>query len=366
MIAYEDLRLANARWMSELEQAALRVVRSGWYILGPEVQAFESEFAQAVGVKHCVGVGNGLDAMILALEAMDLPKGCEVLVASNTYIATILAVVRCGLTPVLVEPDLRTYNMDPERLEAACTTRTRAILVTHLYGKSCEMDRIGRFARSRNLRVLEDCAQSHGAQLDGVATGALGDVGCFSFYPTKNLGGLGDGGAITTQDDTLAERIRHLRNYGSRKKYVNEYIGANSRLDEIQAALLRVKLQHLPEVTAHKRMLAAHYLDRLSGSVDLPLQDPRQHDVFHIFAIRHRGRDALRDHLAAQGIGTEVHYPIPPHRQTAMAGVLKGEYPIADEIHRTILSLPISMAHQRSDIDRVCDAVLAFTKVHGA
>ena len=249
IIEYESLARSNHAFMEELEAAAARVIRSGWYVLGQEVSSFEVEFASYVGAKHCIGVANGLDALILSIEALNLPKGSDILVASNTYIATILAIVRAGHKPVLVEPELATFNMDPERLSQAMTGNTRAICVTHLFGKTCRMDAIGAFARDNGLRVVEDCAQSHGARLGTQMTGTFGDAGCFSFYPTKNLGALGDAGAIVTNDDALAERLRHLRNYGSKQKYLNRYVGVNSRLDELQAALLRVKLSHLDALT---------------------------------------------------------------------------------------------------------------------
>ncbi|MFY8042537.1 MAG: DegT/DnrJ/EryC1/StrS family aminotransferase, partial [Rhodoferax sp.] len=324
MIEYESLAQSNAQFMGELEAAASRVIRSGWYVLGTEVSAFESEFATYVGAKHCVGVANGLDALILSIEALELPKGSDILVASNTYIATIIAIIRAGHRPVLVEPELATFNMDPLLLASTITSKTRAICVTHMFGKSCRMDAIGAFARDNGLRVIEDCAQSHGARLGGRMTGTFGDAGCFSFYPTKNLGAIGDAGAVVTDDDALADRLRHLRNYGSKQKYVNRYLGVNSRLDELQAALLRVKLRHLDEMTAHKRVLAEVYFAHLPDWVIKPVRRPDEFDVFHIFGIRHPQRDALRQYLIEQGVKTEVHYPIPPHRQEAMSGILSG------------------------------------------
>jgi dTDP-4-amino-4,6-dideoxygalactose transaminase len=271
MIEYESLASSNAAYIADLEAAASRVIRSGWYVLGQEVGAFEQEFAKYVGAKHCIGVANGLDALILSIEALNLPKGSDVLVASNTYIATILAILRAGHHPVLVEPVLETFNIDPALLPAALTPNTRAICVTHLFGKACRMDAIGAFARAHGLKVIEDCAQSHGAKLAGKMTGTFGDAGCFSFYPTKNLGAVGDAGAIVTDDDELADRLRHLRNYGSKQKYVNEYVGVNSRLDEIQAAMLRVKLRHLDEMTQHKRVLAKIYIENLPSWLKLPV-----------------------------------------------------------------------------------------------
>lgn len=362
MIEYESLARSNAAFMAELEAAAARVIRSGWYVLGQEVSAFETEFAQYVGARHCIGVANGLDALILSIEALDLPKGSDILVASNTYIATILAIVRAGHKPVLVEPELETFNIDPAQLVWALTPNTRAICVTHLFGKTCRMDAIGAFAREHGLRVVEDCAQSHGAKLGQQMTGTFGDAGCFSFYPTKNLGAIGDAGAIVTNDDALADHLRHLRNYGSKQKYVNRYIGVNSRLDELQAAMLRVKLRHLDAMTARKRALAQVYFVDLPEWIAKPVCRLDEFDVFHIFGIRHPRRDALRQHLLEHGIKTEVHYPIPPHKQEAMKGILVGEYPVADELHMTELSLPISVGLTPEDVQRVCHTISKFSK----
>ncbi|MCW5624034.1 MAG: DegT/DnrJ/EryC1/StrS family aminotransferase [Burkholderiales bacterium] len=356
-IDYENLGRSNSRFMSDMEAAAVRVVRSGWYVLGQEVVAFEKEFAAWVGARHCIGVANGLDALILSIEALDLPEGSDVLVASNTYIATILAIVRAGHRPILVEPERDTFNLDAARLAEALTARTRAICVTHLFGKACRMDAITAFAIEHDLKLVEDCAQSHGARLADKMTGTFGDAGCFSFYPTKNLGALGDAGAVVTDDDMLADRLRHLRNYGSTQKYMNEYVGANSRLDEMQAALLRVKLRYLDEITAHKRELAQVYFERLPEWLACPRRFDDEFDVFHIFGVRHPRRDALRAWLLQNGIKTEVHYPIPPHRQSAMRGILAGHYPIADELHNTEISLPISFGHTITDVEAVCEVI---------
>ena len=360
IIEYESLACSNQAYMAELEAAAVRVIRSGWYVLGQEVSKFEAEFAAYVGTKHCIGVANGLDALILSIEAMDMPKGSDILVASNTYIATILAIVRAGHKPVLVEPELTTFNMDPDLLPQAITQNTRAICVTHLFGKTCRMDAIGTFAREHGLRVIEDCAQSHGARLGAQMTGTFGDTGCFSFYPTKNLGAFGDAGAIVTNDDALAERLRHTRNYGSKQKYVNRYVGVNSRLDELQAALLRVKLRHLDAMTAHKRRLADIYFANLPEWVIKPMRRADEYDVFHIFGIRHPHRDALRKHLLDNGVKTEIHYPIAPHRQEAMQEILADSYPIAEELHATELSLPISTGHTEAEVRRVVDVIGRF------
>lgn len=361
MIEYESLARSNAAFMDDLEAAASRVIRSGWYVLGQEVAAFEQEFADWVGARHCIGVANGLDALILSLEALALPRDSEVLVASNTYIATILAIVRAGYQPVLVEPELETFNMDPAHLQAALTPKTRAICVTHLFGKSCRMDAIGAFAREHGLRLVEDCAQSHGARLAGKMTGTFGDAGCFSFYPTKNLGAIGDAGAVVTDDDALADRLRHLRNYGSKQKYVNAYPGVNSRLDEIQAAMLRVKLRYLDEMTRHKRSLAEVYFAHLPKWLSLPRLRDDEFDVFHIFGVRHSRRDELKSWLLERGVKTEVHYPIAPHKQQAMQGILSGGWPVAEELHATELSLPISCGHTVADVERVCEVIAGFS-----
>lgn len=359
MIEYESLVNSNAAFIAELEDAAKRVLRGGWYVLGQEVTSFESEFAQFVGAKHCIGVANGLDALILSIEALALPPASDILVASNTYIATILAIVRAGHRPVLVEAELETFNMNPAKLAGAMTAKTHAICVTHLFGKTCRIDAIGAFAKEHGLKIVEDCAQSHGAKLAGKMTGTFGDAGCFSFYPTKNLGALGDAGAVVTNDDVLADRLRHTRNYGSKQKYVNEYVGMNSRLDEMQAALLRVKLRHLDEMTQHKRALADIYFDNLPGWLTLPRRRDDEYDVFHIFGVRFQRRDELRAWLLEQGVRTEVHYPIPPHRQKAMQGILSGEWPIAEEQHATELSLPISVGHKKEEIRKVCEILNA-------
>ena len=360
MIEYENLGHSNAKLFDEIETAVSRVIRSGWYVLGQEVAEFEFEFANYVGAKHCVGVANGLDALTLAIEAMDLPQGSEVLVASNTYIATILAIVRAGHVPILVEPDIRTFNIDSTKLWTALTTRTRAICVTHMFGKACRMDAICAFALENGLKIIEDCAQSHGAKLGKRMTGTFGDAGCFSFYPTKNLGAVGDAGAVVTNDGSLAERLRHIRNYGSKQKYINEYLGVNSRLDEIQAAILRVKLCYLDAITAHKRSLADIYFKSLPEWLQLPSLCEDEHDVFHIFGVRCERRDELRAWLLGKGVKTEVHYPVAPHRQVAMRGILEGVYPIAEELHATELSLPISTGHTHEQIINVCETIAGF------
>ncbi|MFB0826590.1 DegT/DnrJ/EryC1/StrS family aminotransferase [Chromobacterium violaceum] len=360
MIEYENLAKTNAPFAAEIKAAIDEVVNSGWFVLGRQVDQFEQEFASYVGSKHCIGVANGLDALTLSIKALDLPRDSEILVASNTYIATILAIVEAGLKPVLVEPDVYTYNIDPSLLSHALTSKTRAICITHLYGKSCCMDEIMNFANSHGLYLIEDCAQSHSAKFRGQHTGTFGISGCFSFYPTKNLGALGDAGAIVTSDDKYAEKLRHLRNYGSTKKYVNVYAGVNSRLDELQAAVLRVKLKHLTKITEHKRALAEIYFELLPNWLRLPQQHPDYYDVFHIFAVAFHRRDELKKFMLENGVKTEIHYPIPPHRQLAMASYLSGDYPVADKIHAQELSLPISYATSQAEVRQVSEIVSSF------
>ena len=344
MIPFLDLKAPHVELRDEINAAIARVVDSGWYILGPEVDAFEAEYAAWCQADHCIGLANGLDALHLALRAMDVGPGDEVIVPSNTYIATWLAVSQCGATPVPVEPDARTYNLDPALIEAAITPRTKVILPVHLYGQPADMDPILAMARKHGLRVLEDGAQAHGARYKGRRIGAHGDAVAWSFYPGKNLGALGDGGAVTTNDPVLADRIRVLRNYGSRVKYVNEVQGYNSRLDPLQAAMLRVKLAHLDAWNARRAQIAQTYLD---GLCDTDLVLPHVPDwaapVWHLFVVRHPQRDALQQGLAEAGVGTLIHYPIPPHRQAAYveAGFAAEDFPIASQLANEVLSLPM-------------------------
>lgn len=360
MIDYENLRKANEPFFAEYRNSFDSLLSSGWFILGNAVKSFEQEFAAFNTNKYCVGVANGLDALILCLRALNLEKGSEVIVPSNTYIATILSILHCDLVPVLVEPNIHTYNIDPKKIEEVITSKTRVIMVVHLYGKSCEMDTISAIAKKNNLALIEDCAQSHGAKHKGKMTGTFG-YGAFSFYPTKNLGCLGDGGAVTTDDESFANKIRMLRNYGSEKKYYNEVVGYNSRLDEIQAGFLSVKLKHLNEITQHKQKLAALYHNGLKNDFIKPVVDINYVDVYHIYNVRHPKRDELKEYLLKNEIKTDVHYPVPPHKQKAMAGVLtKLHYPISEEIHATTLSLPISYCHSESDVQRVIEVMNKF------
>lgn len=343
-IPFLDLKASHAELQEELEQAFRCVVASGWYILGSEVDRFEQVFAAYCGVDHCVGVANGLDALHLILRGYGIGERDEVIVPSNTYIATWLAVSHAGATPVPVEPDERTCNLDPSHIEAAITPRTRAIIAVHLYGQPADMDAINAVAKKHGLKVIEDAAQAHGARYKGRRVGSLGDAAGFSFYPGKNLGAIGDGGAVTTRDPELADRIRVLRNYGSRVKYHNEIRGFNSRLDELQAAILREKLKKLDEWNSRRTAIASAYLEQLKG---VPLVLPTVPDwadpVWHLFVVRTPQRDALQKHLADQGIGTMIHYPIPPHLQPAYTdlGYGEGAFPVSERIHREVLSLPM-------------------------
>lgn len=343
-IPFLDLKVPHEELRAELRAAFERVLDSGWYILGNEVKEFEREFAGYCEATHCVGVGNGLDALHLILRAYGICKGDEVIVPANTYIATWLAVNYAGATPVPVEPDERTYNIDPALIEAAITPRTKAIIAVHLYGQPADMDAINAIAKKHNLKVIEDAAQAHGALYKGRRVGTLGDAAGFSFYPGKNLGAIGDGGAVTTNDPELADRVRMLGNYGSHVKYQNEVKGFNSRLDELQAAFLREKLKKLDEWNGRRKTIAADYLTALSGiSVVLPYVPELADPVWHLFVIRIQRRDLLQQKLSEAGIGTMIHYPIPPHLQGAYAelGFSSGAFPISERIHREVLSLPI-------------------------
>jgi dTDP-4-amino-4,6-dideoxygalactose transaminase len=343
-VPFLDLRALNADMRADLQAAFTRVLESGWYIQGEELAAFEREFADYCQAQHCVGVGNGLDALHLILRACDIGAGDEVIVPSNTYIASWLAVTHAGATPVPVEPDQRTYNLDPARIEAAITRRTKAIMAVHLYGQPADMDPINAIARKHGLKVIEDAAQAHGARYKGRPVGALGDAAGFSFYPVKNLGALGDGGAVTTNHPQIADKVRVLGNYGSRTKYFNEIKGHNSRLDELQAAFLRAKLPRLDAWAEHRRSIAREYLVQLAGcDLALPFVPDWADPVWHVFVVRSPRRDALQAELRARGVGTLIHYPIPPHLQPAYGelGLGKGALPIAEAIHSEVLSLPM-------------------------
>lgn len=344
-VTFLDIKAAYLELKPELDEAYHRCMDAGWFIMGKELDSFEQEFASYCGSKFCVGVADGLDALHLILRALEVGPGDEVIVPSNTYIATWLAVTYAGATPVPVEPDPRTYNLDPGRLEAAITARTRAIIAVHLYGQPADMDPIMAIAARHGLKVVEDNAQAQGARHKGRRTGSLGHAAGTSFYPGKNLGAFGDGGAVTTDDPELADRVRVLRNYGSRVKYHNEVAGFNSRLDELQAAFLRVKLRRLDEWNGRRRDVARRYLAELAGHPDfrLPHVPEWAEPVWHIFPVLHPGRDCLQQRLKGAGIGTLVHYPVPPHLSGAYGqmGFSRGAFPVAEDLAATELSLPM-------------------------
>jgi dTDP-4-amino-4,6-dideoxygalactose transaminase len=353
-------QLIRTEILTELEAA----FDAAWYILGERLQTFEAEYAQFTGVSHCVGVGNGLDALHLSLRALNIGAGDEVIVCAHTYFASVLAILMAGARPVLVEPDEHTYNINVHLIEPALTSRTKAIMPVHLYGQACEMDGIRRIAQTQGLCIVEDNAQAHGAVYRGQKTGSFGHVNATSFYPTKNLGALGDGGAVTTDDAGRAEAVRTLRNYGSRQKYLNERIGVNSRLDEIQAAVLRIKLAYLDQWNAERQQIARRYTQLLAGTGDLIL--PRVAEgatsVWHLYVIRTRRRDELQAYLQRHSIGTMVHYPVPPHLQDACHGLgfRPGQFPLAEEISRTCLSLPIYPGLTEENLVYICQTIRAF------
>ena len=362
MIPFLDLKQINQQYSDELKEAASRVIDSGWYILGNEVQSFESEFAAFCETKHCLGVGNGLDALILILRAYIelgvMQKGDEVIVPSNTYIASILAISENGLIPVLVEPDINTFNLNPALIKQAITKKTKAILTVHLYGQVTAMDEINAIATEHNLKVIEDCAQAHGALYKGKKVGGLGDAAGFSFYPGKNLGALGDAGAVTTNDSKLANMVSALRNYGSCEKYKHVYKGINSRLDEMQAAMLRVKLKHLDKEIQARQSIADIYLSELNNSlIELPIVEDKKAHVWHIFAIRTTQREAVASALLAKGIQTLIHYPIPPHKQQAYSEWSDASMPISEQIHDQVLSLPMGPTIDIDDINFIVKSI---------
>lgn len=378
MINFLDLKAINNQYQQELKDACARVIDSGWYIMGNELSQFETEFAAYCGTKHAIGVANGLDALILTLRAWKelgkLKAGDEVIVQANTYIASVLAITENDLVPVLVEPNPASYNLDPATVEAAITPKTKAILPVHLYGQLSPIPELIAIAKEHNLLVLEDCAQSHGAEINGTRAGNWGDAAGFSFYPGKNLGALGDAGAITTNDDELAQTLKALRNYGSHKKYENLYQGVNSRLDEIQAAMLRVKLRHLEAETTRRQQIAAMYCEGINNPhIVLPLDaaafathhspltinDYKAH-VWHLFVVRCEQREALQQHLAQQGIQTLIHYPIPPHQQQAYVEYADMVLPLTEQIHQQVLSIPLDPTMSDAAIAHVIKAVNEF------
>lgn len=350
------------QYQQELEAKALEVLRSGRYVLGPEVESFEREFADYTGSRYCVGLASGLDALWLAFRVLGIGSDDEVIVQANTYIASVMGITINGATPVFVEPDIF-FNMDTSRLEELVTERTKAILVVHLYGQSANMEEILQVCRKYHLRLVEDCAQSHGACFQGKMTGTFGDIGCFSFYPSKNLGAYGDGGAIVTDDEEIAGNMRMYRNYGSEKRYYNKVVGANSRLDELQAGLLRVRLRHLPELTEERKKLAKRYSRKLHNRrLLLPQVRPGCDSVWHQYVIRTGEREKLIQYLDRRDIGTIIHYPIPPHLSEAYTylGHKRGEYPITEEYADTVLSIPMYNGMTDEEQDIVIEALNSF------
>ncbi|OHA20364.1 MAG: aminotransferase [Candidatus Taylorbacteria bacterium RIFCSPHIGHO2_01_FULL_51_15] len=366
MIPFYDLKKIHARYKEELTDAAARVIEGGQYILGQEVEAFEKAFALYCGVPYTIGTGNGLDALTLIIRGYKelgvLKEGDEVLVPANTYIATIISITENRLKPVLVEPDRHTYNLDAALLEKHITSKTKAILIVHLYGRVGYFEALHLLAKKHHLKIIEDAAQAHGAEYKGIKTGALGDAAGFSFYPSKPLGALGDAGGVTTSDSKLAGVVRALRNYGSHEKYHNLFQGVNSRLDELQAALLRVKLTHLDTENEERRTIAQRYLREIRNEKLILPEEPassKEH-VWHLFVVRTRKRDAFQAYLARKGIETLIHYPIPPHKQPAFKTWSTMSYPVSEEIHKTALSLPLSSAMSEEEVGEVINACNEF------
>lgn len=359
MIPFLDLKRINLRHEEAIMNGMSEVLHSGWYVLGKAVEYFETEFADYCGTKYCIGVANGLDALELIIHGYGIGEGDEVIVPSNTYIASILAISANGATPVLVEPDISTYNIDPSKIEEKITSKTKAILVVHLYGQVCDMDPILDLAKKYDLKVIEDCAQSHGAIYKGRRTGNLGDAAAFSFYPGKNLGALGDAGAITTNDEELKGKLFALRNYGSNKKYHNIYKGFNSRLDEFQAPILREKLKFLDEDNNYRRVIANHYFNNISNeNIILPVVEsgPESH-VWHVFVIRVKERERFMQYMNHNQIQTLIHYPIPPHKQEAYKEWSSLSFPISERIHSEIVSIPISPVLDMEDVKYISEAI---------
>jgi len=363
-IPFLDLKQPYLELKEELDCAYQRVMDSGWFVHGAELKAFESEFADYCNVKYCIGVGNGLDALHLILRAMDIGEGDEVIVPSNTFIATWLAVSYAGATPVPVEPDEKTYNIDPNRIETAITAKTKAIMPVHLYGQPADMDPLLETATRHHLKVIEDAAQAHGARYKGKRTGSLGDAAGFSFYPGKNLGAFGDGGAVTTNDSTLAERVRRLSNYGSQVKYAHDVKGFNSRLDELQAAFLRVKLRKLDEWNGRRKVIADMYLKELAclSDLTLPYVPYWAEPVWHLFVVRTSKRDQLQKYLEDQGIQTLIHYPVPPHKQGAYKEMSDLMLHVSEKLHGEVLSLPMGSALSANEQDRIKTTIKYFFK----
>ncbi len=347
---------------SEYEAAALSVLRSGWYILGKQVEQFEQEFASYTGSRYCVGLASGLDALWISFKILGIEEGDQVIVAGNAYIACVMGITMNGATPVFVEPD-EYDNIDADKIEAAITPSTKAILPVHLFGQSCDMDKICEIAKKHNLKVIEDCAQSHGTFWNQKMLGSIGDIGCFSFYPSKGCGAFGDAGAIVTDDIDIANKFKAFRNYGSSKRYYNDFVGANSRLDELQAGLLRVKLSHMDELNAERVEIASRYLENIKNPlVTLPKTRPGSTNTWHQFTLHSNNRDSLIEHLSSHGIGTIIHYPVPPHLSTAYdyLGIKKGSLPLTERCADTILSIPMYNGMTEQEIDFVIQKINEF------
>lgn len=361
MIEYENLKKTNNFFLNKFKEEYKKFSSRGQYVLSEKVLNFEKNFSSFLNASFCTGVGNGLDALILSLESLKLPKDSEVIVPANTYYATILAVLRCGLKPVLVEPDYYTCNIDYKEIVKKITKKTRVILVVHLYGKVCEMEPIIEICKEHKLYLVEDCAQAHGAKYKNKFAGTFGDFGCFSFYPTKNLGCLGDGGAVISKKKIDDRSIKMLRNYGSVERYKNEIVGFNSRLDEFQAAFLNIKLKYLNKINAHKRNLASIYDKKLNNRFIKPVTKKDYFDVFYIYNVRSHKRDKLQKFLRERKIITDIHYPLPPYKQNAIKALFENQkFPISDEIHKTTLSLPISYMNTEKEVEKVCDIANKF------
>lgn len=358
IIPFLDLKLINKPFESAINKTIQKKVSSGWYILGEEVKIFENSFAEYCGTTHCIGVANGLDALILLLKASDFPVDSEIIVPSNTYIATILAITLAGFKPILVEPDIETFLIDPSKIEEKITRNTKAILAVHLYGKCCDMEAILKVAQRYDLKVFEDAAQSHGAYYNNKKAGNLSDGAAFSFYPTKNLGAMGDAGAVTTNDDILAEKIMSMRNYGSGKKYVFEHQGLNSRLDEMQAAVLNIKLPNLDSENKLRQIAANRYLSEITNpKIILPSNKTVEDDVWHLFVIRVEDRAGFRDFMTKKMITTDVHYPIPPHKQLAYREWNNRTFPISEKIHDEVVSIPLNISLTENEINYIIEKI---------
>lgn len=358
MISFLDLNQVNRPYLQAIEEASLRVLRSGWYILGNELKSFETAFANYCQARYCIGVANGLDAIGLILRAYEFPENSEIIVPGNTYIASVLPISYLNLVPVFVEPDPYSMLIDPSKIEEKITAKTRAILCVDLYGRSCEMNEIFVLAKKYNLKVITDAAQAHGALYDGQIVGSIADATAFSFYPTKNLGALGDAGAVTTNDPVLAERITYLRNYGSKERYKNEFQGVNSRLDEIQAAILNVKLPFLETENTRRRDIARRYLAEIKlQDLALPPDDRIDQDAWHLFVVRHPDRAAFIRYLDKMGVQTNVHYPLPIHKQKAYATINHYSLPITEEIHQRVISLPLNPVLSEEEVSYIIETV---------